>query len=132
MIRWARGAQLLALVLVGLMAAIALLTAVIPVGDALWAEVLGISANVGMATATPAAGREGCSPGFWKQPQHFDSWPARFQPGDSFAAVFLGLDGPAEPTLLQSLEMGGGGLNALMRQSTAALLNAASPAVEFP
>lgn len=35
------------------------------------------------------------------------------------------------PTLLQALSTGGGGLNALLRHSTAALLNAAHPNVEY-
>jgi hypothetical protein len=36
-----------------------------------------------------------------------------------------------EPTLLQALELKGGGLNALMRQAVAALLNYAHPDIEY-
>ncbi|MGH7201833.1 MAG: hypothetical protein ACREJB_14595, partial [Planctomycetaceae bacterium] len=36
-----------------------------------------------------------------------------------------------DPTLLDALNSGGGGMNALLRHSTAALLNAASPGVDY-
>ncbi|MGH2701706.1 MAG: Ig-like domain-containing protein [Actinomycetota bacterium] len=75
-------------------------------------------------------GGEGCTPGYWKQPHHFDSWVG-FAPGDSFEAVF-GRDAFAgSPTLLTALSTGGGGMNALGRHSTAALLNASHPGVDF-
>jgi hypothetical protein len=77
---------------------------------------------------TPPAG-EGCTPGFWKQPQHFDAWTSPYDPDDLFSAHFEN----AFPgmTLLQVLSQGGGGLNALGRHTVAALLNAASPDVDF-
>lgn len=67
----------------------------------------------------------GCTPGYWKQTQHFDSWPAAYTPNmlfddAGFDNAFPGM------TLLQVLEQGGGGLNALGRHTVAALLNAAS------
>jgi hypothetical protein len=64
----------------------------------------------------------GCTPGYWKQSQHFDSWPAPYVPSMPFADVFLG----AFPglTLLDVLELGGGQLDALGRHTVAALLNA--------
>ena len=67
----------------------------------------------------------GCTPGYWKQTQHFDSWPAGYDPDMLF--VDAGFD-DAFPgmTLLEVLEQGGGGLNALGRHTVAALLNAAS------
>jgi len=68
--------------------------------------------------------------GYWKQSQHFDSWVG-YAPGDSFEAVF-GRNVPGTPSLLDALKLGGGGLNALMRQATAALLNASNPKVTFP
>ena len=37
-----------------------------------------------------------------------------------------------DPTLLQALEANGGEVNALARHATAALLNAANPAVHYP
>ena len=73
-------------------------------------------------------GGEGCTPGFWKQDHHFDSWVG-FLPTDSFEAVF-GVDVPGNPTLLDALNSGGGGINALMRHAVAALLNASNPDVD--
>ena len=82
-------------------------------------------------------GGEGCTPGFWKQPQHFDSWVG-FAPGDFYDTVF-GVDATlvgfgnrptlTNPTLLQALQAGGGGQNALARHAVAALLNASNPDV---
>jgi hypothetical protein len=78
----------------------------------------------------PPGGGQGCTPGFWKQSQHFDSWVG-FAPTDSFEAVF-GRDAySGSPTLLEALSTGGGGLNALGRHATAALLNASSGGVSF-
>jgi hypothetical protein len=75
-------------------------------------------------------GLEGCTPGYWKQPQHFDSWPAPYTPSTLFSSVFEN----AFPgmTLLQVASQGGGGLNALGRHTVAALLNAASGGVDYP
>lgn len=72
----------------------------------------------------PPPGGQGCTPGYWKQSQHFDSWVG-YSPGQSFEAVF-GRDVSGTPTLLQALGMNGGGINALMRHATAALLNAST------
>lgn len=72
---------------------------------------------------------EGCTPGYWKQSQHFDSW-VDYEPTDLFINVFG--DGFIEMNLLQVLWQGGGGLNALGRHTVAALLNAASPDVNYP
>jgi hypothetical protein len=78
----------------------------------------------------PPPGDEGCTPGFWKQSQHFDSWTG-FAPTDKFETVF-GVDVPGDPTLLQALNARGGGINALERHAVAALLNASSPDVDYP
>ena len=77
----------------------------------------------------PPGGGEGCTPGFWKQTQHFGSWTAPYTPTTLFSAVFEN----AFPglTLAQVLELQGGGLNALGRHTVAALLNAASPNVDY-
>jgi hypothetical protein len=87
-------------------------------------------------TTTPEG--EGCTPGFWKQDQHFDSWTG-FLPSQTLESVFdvpdsLGLD---NATLLQALNFGGGpgvlgGAQILLRAGVAALLNAASPGVDYP
>jgi hypothetical protein len=72
---------------------------------------------------------EGCTPGFWKAEQHFDSWTG-YLPTDLFLTVF-GEDAFPGLTLLDVLNLGGGGLNALGRAAVAALLNAASPDVDY-
>jgi hypothetical protein len=74
-------------------------------------------------------GGEGCTPGYWKQDQHFDSW-VFYTPGQTLESVFnmpdaLGMD---NTTLLQALQGGGGkgvqgAAKILMRAATAALLN---------
>lgn len=76
-------------------------------------------------------GAQGCTPGYWKQPQHFDSWTVYTQT-DTFDSVFGVSAFPASLTLLQALEQGGGGINALGRHAVAALLNAVSPNVNYP
>ncbi|HXI19885.1 MAG TPA: hypothetical protein VNH46_02295 [Gemmatimonadales bacterium] len=77
----------------------------------------------------PPSGGQGCTPGYWKQTQHFDSWTAPYAPTMQFSAVFDN----AFPgmTLVDVLGQGGGGLNALGRHTVAALLNAASPNVSY-
>lgn len=70
----------------------------------------------------PPGGTEGCTPGYWKQSQHFDSWVG-YSPSDSFDAVFGVTYGG---TLLSALESKGGGAGALARHAVAALLNAGS------
>jgi hypothetical protein len=76
--------------------------------------------NCGLEGCTPP---KGCTPGYWKQPQHFESWTG-YAPSDSFAAVFG--TGPNIP-LLAALEQGVGGESAFMRHAVAALLNATHP-----
>ena len=78
-------------------------------------------------------GGEGCTPGYWKQEQHFDSWIG-FVPVDPGATLFVTVfgtncGGVLSGTLLDALEQGGGGAAALGRHAVAALLNAASPDV---
>ena len=73
---------------------------------------------------------EGCTPGFWKQKQHFDSWTPPFDPDDTIFSDFFGVVGPAD-SFLEALKAKGGGEHALMRHATAAVLNAASPDVDY-
>jgi hypothetical protein len=75
-------------------------------------------------------GGEGCTPGYWKQSQHFDSWEG-YSPSQTYQSVF-GVTTFGSKTLLQVLKQGGGGANALGRLSVAALLAAANPDVAFP
>ena len=77
----------------------------------------------------PPGGGEGCTPGYWKQSQHFDSWPAPYTPNTLFSAVFE--DAFPGMTLVQVAAQGGGGLNALGRHTVAALLNGASAGVSY-
>jgi hypothetical protein len=72
----------------------------------------------------PPKGGEGCTPGFWKQAQHLDSWVG-YSTGASFNTTF-GVTTSPDTTLLQSLGANGGGVNALKRHATAALLNSAA------
>lgn len=74
-------------------------------------------------------GGEGCTPGYWKQEHHFDSWPAGILPTDLFSAYFE--DAFPGKTLLEVLSAGGGQLIALGRHTVAALLNAASTGVDY-
>jgi hypothetical protein len=90
-------------------------------------------------TATPTpVGNEGCTPGFWKQPQHFDSWSG-FTQSQTLESVFdvpdaFGLD---DVTLVDALSFQGGptvtdAAQILLRAGVAALLNASSPDVNSP
>ena len=76
-------------------------------------------------------GGEGCTPGYWRQPQHFDSYAdTGYAPNTLFVTAF-GVDAFPGLTLSQVVALGGGGLNALGRHAVAALLNAASPDVDY-
>jgi hypothetical protein len=89
-------------------------------------------------------GNEGCTPGYWKQEQHFASWvPTGYAPDDLFSDVF-GIfitikwsqrGRPRDlynPSLLQALGANGGGINELARHGVAGLLSAAHPDVDYP
>jgi hypothetical protein len=78
----------------------------------------------------PPTGDNGCTPGYWKQTHHFDSWVG-FAPTDKYEAVF-GVSVPGDPSLLDALNASGGGINALERHSVAALLNASNSDVGYP
>ena len=83
---------------------------------------------------------EGCTPGYWKQPKHLDSWLATgYSPSQTLESVFdvpdsLQLD---NKTLLQALSFKGGSTlkgaaQNLLRAAVAALLNSAHPDVNYP
>jgi hypothetical protein len=95
--------------------------------------------NTPTKTSTPV-GFEGCTPGYWKQPQHLDSWTTTgFSPDQTLESVFdvpdsFGLD---TNTLLQALNFGGGSgatgsARILLRAAVASLLNSAHPDVDYP
>jgi hypothetical protein len=80
----------------------------------------------------PPPPAQGCTPGYWRQDQHLDSWvPTGYAPGDDFNFVF-GVSASFDPhTLLDAVWLGGGGEEALARHAVAALLNAAHPDVNY-
>jgi uncharacterized repeat protein (TIGR01451 family) len=85
-----------------------------------------VFSNVATSSITvdcPRGGGEGCTPGYWKQPHHFDSWIS-YTPDTQFSGVFE--DAFPGMTLLEVLKQGGGGLKAMGRHTVAALLNADS------
>jgi len=82
------------------------------------------------AICTTETGGEGCTPGYWKQSQHFDSYTAPYAPTTLFVDAF-GVNAFPGKTLVQVLGQGGGGLRALGRHAVAALLNAASDGVDY-
>jgi hypothetical protein len=84
----------------------------------------------------PPTGNQGCTPGYWKQSQHFDSWVG-LSPTDLVSSVFTGVaPSLAGETLLAALQGGGGpGLvgseKILLRAAVAALLDANSVMYPF-
>lgn len=92
-----------------------------------------VSSTVGSLTVTCTppddGGGEGCTPGYWKQAHHFDSWTG-YSPSDSYEGVF-GVDASFDKDLLGALKQGGGGEKALGRHAVAALLNSASGGVSY-
>jgi len=83
-------------------------------------------------TTTPP-GAEGCTPGYWKN--HPESFAGTgYATDDTVGEVFTSLAGTSvgDLTLIEALNLGDGGLNALLRQAVAALLNASSPEVDYP
>jgi hypothetical protein len=91
----------------------------------------GSSATITFFTSPIPDGGEGCTPGFWKN--HLNDWPPTgFAPGDDFDTTFgVDLFDP-DITLDDALNARGGGVKKLARHGTAALLNAAHPAVDYP
>lgn len=77
----------------------------------------------------PPPGGEGCTPGYWRQEHHYDSWVG-YSPSDLFNDVF-GVDYYPGVTLGEAVQLRGGGLNALTRHAVAALLNASSGGVNY-
>jgi hypothetical protein len=103
-------------------------------------ETLSLSKKVpSVDTKSPAndqyGGGHGCTPGYWKQSQHFFRWGGIPQ-SQSFNATFgvtASQSGFANSfSLLQALANGGGGINALGRHGAAAYLNSRTPGMGFP
>ena len=82
-------------------------------------------------------GGDGCTPGYWKQPQHIDSWPVAET--TLFSEVFDRVitirqkktGDVTDPTLLQALSALGGKVNTAARHATAAYLNALNSGVNY-
>jgi hypothetical protein len=104
--------------------------------------VLGLLAVV-VAVQPVFAWEAGCTPGYWRQEHHFDSWPEGIAPGDTIYAVcndpdlvlvcgygFTYID--PEITLIDALWAKGGGENAFLRHGAAALLSSLHPEVAEP
>jgi hypothetical protein len=73
---------------------------------------------------------EGCTLGYWKN--HTDRWCSNYTPSMLFGDVFVNAPSNlANLTLLQALNLGGGGIYNLARQGVAALLNTCSDEVEY-
>jgi hypothetical protein len=108
-------------------------------------EVTGVRKIACVVFCCPESIAEGCTPGYWRQEQHFGSWgdigqdelfAASFCEGDEdLITIRMGqVKGQQEkhnPTLLQAVWARGGGINALARHAVAALLNAAS-GIDYP
>ena len=90
-----------------------------------------LTIDFGFYVPAPPSGGEGCTPGYWKQSQHFKNWTAPYTPSTQFSAVFENAY-PGQ-TLLQVLQNNGNttGLDALGRHTVAALLDAASSGVNY-
>jgi hypothetical protein len=75
----------------------------------------------------PPPGNQGCTPGYWKQDQHFGNWPVALGTTFADAGMSFGFTG----TLLAGLQAGGGDVNALARHAAAAYLNSLASGVDF-
>jgi hypothetical protein len=83
---------------------------------------------------TETTGREGLTPGFWKNnaDKHGASAWIGYSPSQSVESVFGDAFGSlGSLTLVQALGQKGGGINALLRHSVAAVLNAAHTEVDY-
>ena len=95
----------------------------------------GCTTDCELLVECPQGGGQGCTPGYWKQPHHFDDWTDPYDPDDLFSDHFD--DAFPGKTLLQVLSQpassspGPNSLNNLGRHTVAALLNAANPDVSY-
>lgn len=106
-------------------------------GDGTRADMIGLERTATIALLCTADGGQGCTPGFW---QNWTGAPPGLQPNawiktgydwnDPFTTPGF-VDAFKGKTLLEVLELGGGGKNALGRHAVAALLNAAHPDVDY-
>ncbi len=86
------------------------------------------------------AGDQGCTPGYWKVPQHWDSWiPTGYTTGQSVTSVFseAGAYPEGAASMVEALDFPGGpgvrgAVRILLRAAVAAVLNASHPDVNYP
>jgi hypothetical protein len=84
------------------------------------ASILSMTAVSFTANSFAHEGNDGCTPGFWKNKLEF--WPV--STSTTFAEAFgAEIPGKESLTLLQALNLGGGGVNALLRAGAAGYLN---------
>jgi hypothetical protein len=90
------------------------------------------------ATVTIIGVFQGCTPGYWKQEHHFDSWkPTGYSPGNLVGDVFEEAPGDlAGDSLVDALHYPGGpgfsgAARILLRAGVAATLNAGHPDLNF-
>lgn len=105
--------------------------------DVIWIDVCNTDLHCNTFGEVPCetTGAQGLTPGFWKN--NADKWGASawsgYAPSQTVASVFGTAFGSlGSLTLQQALGTGGGGMNALLRHSVAAVLNAASTNVDYP
>ncbi|TDJ78474.1 MAG: hypothetical protein E2O39_01445 [Planctomycetota bacterium] len=89
-----------------------------------------VNITIDFGYITIVCGEEGCGVGYWKQPQHHDSWPAPYTPDTLFSDVFE--DAFPGDTLQDVLRKQNSGLDGLGRHTVASLLNAQSDDVPYP
>jgi hypothetical protein len=114
--------------------AVARNTATLTENDSGEQEVDSAAVTVTTPDCTPPPSFQGCTPGYWKQAQHFGNWVGYVPtaPGASVYNTVFGVNlFPPSMTMLQALGQGGGGAKRLGRHSTAALLNAAHGGVAY-
>lgn len=80
-----------------------------------------------LGSTDPILPANGCTPGYWKQKHHFDSW-VNYESTDLFFDVF-GRNVDDVTDLVSALKAKGGGVKALARHATASLLNVANGGV---
>jgi hypothetical protein len=93
-----------------------------------WVEVVKLRPKWTVSCSLPA---QACSPGYWKQQHHYDSWvPTGYNPGDDFDTTF-GVDFFRPNITLGQAAKSGGGLGKVARFGVSSLLGAAHPGVNF-
>jgi hypothetical protein len=93
-------------------------------------DINGCTSTCTTTVTVQSCAQEGCTLGYWKN--HTDRWCQDYRTCDLFGEVFV--DAPsnlANLTLLEALNLGGGGIYNLARQGVAALLNTCSDEVDY-